>query len=97
MKAEIGGYLDPGLHMQVTTPGEFVFVQGLQGSDMFFVQQGLLEVRQSKSHLDVQRLLQASSHYAQRMRSAKHSTSNNTDTTSSAGWLRTVQDQIIPV
>lgn len=83
--------------MQVTTPGEFVFVQGLQGSDMFFVQQGLLEMRQSKSHADVQRLLNASSHYAQSMRSAKHSTGDRVHTTSPAGWLGSVKDQIIPV
>lgn len=52
--------------MQKVTPGEFVVVQGLQGTEMFFVKSGRLEVRMSIGEDAVKKLLTASSRYANR-------------------------------
>jgi hypothetical protein len=55
--------------MQNVTPGEFVVVQGLQGTEMFFVKAGKLEVRMSIGDDAVKKLLTASSRYAVRVKS----------------------------
>ena len=75
-----------------------MFVQGLQGSEMFFVQQGRLQMRSSKSNKDVKRLLNASLHYAQRMRIAKHNIfENSVGAWRKRGWLELMKDMAVPV
>lgn len=72
-------------------------MQGLQGTEMFFVQHGLLQLRKSKSHMDVKRLLKASSHYARHMRSAEHMRDREQSMSTEGGFVTALKRQIIPV